>query len=201
MGHVSETESNDPMFVGNSGQLADLVRFYKINEVVFCAKNLQPQEIITLMTSLQDSNLDYKIVPQESQFVIGSGDIYSAEDAYAIRIRTLALPRKRTRKRVFDFVSALAVLLCSPVIWFFQRNKKGFWGKVFSVLVGKKTWVGYGHSTESGSLPKIKPCVIPVCGIDESQRIADCRHFNNMYVRNYRISTDLMVMLRNLCKI
>ena len=201
MGHVSETESDDPMFVGDSGQLTDLVRFYKINEVVFCGKNLQPQRIIELMTLLQNSSVEFRIVPQESQFVIGSGDIYSAEDAYAISLRTLALPRKRTQKRVFDFVAAFAVLLCSPVVLLFQRNKKGFFGKVFSVLVGKKTWVGYGHSTESGSLPKIKPCVIPVCGIDESQRIADCRHFNNMYVRNYRVSTDLVVMLRNLCKI
>ncbi|MBR0073830.1 MAG: hypothetical protein IJP95_08340, partial [Bacteroidales bacterium] len=201
MGHVSETESDDPMFVGDSGQLTDLVRFYKINEVVFCGKNLQPQRIIELMTLLQNSSVEFRIVPQESQFVIGSGDIYSAEDAYAISLRTLALPRKRTQKRVFDFVASFAVLLCSPVVLLFLRNKKGFFGKVFSVLVGKKTWVGYGHSTESGSLPKIKPCVIPVCGIDESQRIADCRHFNNMYVRNYRVSTDLVVMLRNLCKI
>lgn len=201
MGKVSLEKTDDSRFVGDVSQIGDLVRFYKINEVVFCAKNLQPQEIITLMTSLQDSNLDYKIVPQESQFVIGSGDIYSAEDAYAIRIKTLALPRKRTQKRVFDFVSAFVVLLFSPVLWLFQRNKKGFFGKVFSVLVAHRTWVGYGKTIEKQVLPQIKPCLIPVCGIDESQRIADCRHFNNIYVRNYRVSTDLLILFRNFRKI
>ena len=198
---VSPNPTDDSYFIGDSTQIADLVRFYKIEEVVFCGKNLQPEQIITLMSSLQDCNLDYKIVPQESQFVIGSGDIYSAEDAYAIRIKTLALPRKRTQKRVFDFVSAFVVLLFSPVLWLFQRNKKGFFGKVFSVLVARRTWVGYGKTVEKQVLPQIKPCLIPVCGIDESQRIADCRHFNNIYVRNYRVSTDLLILFRNFRKL
>ena len=201
VGGVSPEPTDDSYFVGDSTQIADLVRFYKIDEVVFCGKNLQPEQIITLMTSLQTCNLEYKIVPQESQFVIGSGDIYSAEDAYAIRIKSLALPRKRRQKRVFDFVSAFIVLLFSPVLWLFQRNKKGFFGKIFPVLLGKKTWVGYGKGFEQQSLPTIKPCLIPVCGIDEMKRIADCRHFNNMYVRNYRVSTDLAILFRNLFKI
>ncbi|MBR4803833.1 MAG: glycosyltransferase [Bacteroidales bacterium] len=201
VGGVSPEPTDDSYFVGDSTQIADLVRFYKIDEVVFCGKNLQPEQIITLMTSLQTCNLEYKIVPQESQFVIGSGDIYSAEDAYAIRIKSLALPRKRRQKRVFDFVSAFIVLLFSPVLWLFQRNKKGFFGKVFAVLFCKKTWVGYGKGFEQQSLPTIKPCLIPVCGIDEMKRIADCRHFNNMYVRNYRVSTDLAILFRNLFKI
>ena len=201
VGGVSPEPTDDCYFVGDSTQIADLVRFYKIDEVVFCGKNLQPEQIITLMTSLQTCNLEYKIVPQESQFVIGSGDIYSAEDAYAIRIKSLALPRKRRQKRVFDIVSAFVVLLFSPVLWLFQRNKKDFFGKVFAVLFGKKTWVGYGKGFEQQSLPTIKPCLIPVCGIDEMKRIADCRHFNNMYVRNYRVSTDLAILFRNLFKI
>ena len=82
-----------------------------------------------------------------------------------------------------------------------EDNKKGFFGKVFSVLVARRTWVGYGKTVEKQVLPQIKPCLIPVCGIDESQRIADCRHFNNMYVRNYRVTTDLLVLLRNLRKV
>ncbi len=201
VGCVSDTDTDDPAFVGNSSQLGDLVRFYKINEVVFCGKNLQPQRIIELMTTLQNSNVEFRIVPQESQFVIGSGDIYSAEDAYAISLRTLALPRKRAQKRAFDIASATVVLLFSPVLWLFQRHKRGFFGKVILVLVGKNTWVGYGHGTQRQSLPELKPCVIPICGIDESARIADCRHLNNHYARNYRVGTDFLLLMRNLFKI
>ncbi|MBQ8045745.1 MAG: glycosyltransferase, partial [Bacteroidales bacterium] len=123
----------DKHFIGNINQLIELIRFYKINEVIFCSKNLSTEEIISLMANLQDTNVEYKIAPQESQFIIGTNTIHSTEDLYTVSINTIATSENKRNKRIFDTASASLIMLLSPILFWFQQDKKHFYSTCTAV--------------------------------------------------------------------
>ncbi len=57
------------------GQLREVIEIFKIDEVIFCAKNLSSQAIINQMQQLENSLVEFKIAPSESMFIIGSNSI------------------------------------------------------------------------------------------------------------------------------
>lgn len=199
-GFVSNSDTGDSHFIGTVDQLDELVRFYKTDEVIFCSKNLQPNDIITLMTSLQNHNIEYKIVPQESQFIIGSNDIYSTEDLYTVSINSLSQAEKRRNKRLFDILSAILILTLSPVLFWFQRRKTRFFGDIFKVIFARRSWVGYCNaaSQTDKSLPHTRKGIFTPRDMSKNNRMKDTAYLNLMYARNYRVSTDFVILLRNL---
>jgi len=59
-------------FIGNLEQIKDIIIIHKIDEVIFCAKDVPAQVIIDKMSELKDAQVDYKIAPPESLSIIGS---------------------------------------------------------------------------------------------------------------------------------
>ena len=53
------------------------ININKINEVIFCAKDVTAQKIIYSMADVNSKNIDFKIIPEKSQFIIGSQSIYT----------------------------------------------------------------------------------------------------------------------------
>ena len=198
----------DDYVLGHVGQLAELVRIHKVGSVVFCAKDLPVQDIIGHMASLNVSGVNYKIVPADGDFAIGSATIDSYDDLYAVEVETIATPLNRRNKRLFDFLSALLLLLLSPLLFWFEQNKGQFFPHCLSVLVGRRTWVGY--ASEDGAaqpehLPQLKPGVFsPASALGpraEGVNAAVASKLNLRYARSYRVSADLRILLRNLFRI
>ena len=73
-------EQNNFQQLGQLNQLRDIISIYHINEVVFCSKDIPADNIITLMTELQDCQVEYKIAPEESESIIGSNSINTYDE-------------------------------------------------------------------------------------------------------------------------
>lgn len=177
-------------------RLAEAIHLYKADEVIFCSKDLSIGQIIDLMSQLSHlpgrrCQAEYKIAPSESDFIIGSNSISCAEDLYTEELQTVATPLNRRNKRLFDFASALLLLLLSPLLFWPQRHKKRYFPDCCGVLAGRKTWVGIGEKAVFGpedALPRRTAALAP----EVRQRI----HLR--YLRNYRLATDLQILLKNL---
>ena len=181
-------------------RLNEMIHYYKADEVIFCGKDIATGQIIDLMTELcrlpgRRWQVDYKIVPTDSDFVIGSNSISSAEDLYTEELRTIATPLNRRNKRLFDIVSSLLMTILSPLLIWFQRHKKTFYAHCWQVLRGRKTWVGTsGKETKAGVfgpedlLPQRAAAISP----EVRQRL----HLR--YMRHYKLTTDLQILLKNL---
>jgi O-antigen biosynthesis protein len=186
-------------YIGSLNQLNEIVRINRIDEIIFCAENMSSAEIIRAMLELTSLDIDFKIAPPESISIIGSNSIHTAGDLYVVHINAITNPANRRRKRLFDFSTALMVLIVSPVlIWFF--NKKGRLLKnTWQVLSGKKSWVGYSKSMENQSeLPGIKPGILsPADMFDNSTSEPTRNHrLNVLYARNYSVFTDAEILLK-----
>ncbi len=197
--------NNSPHFVGNLGQLEESILIHKIDEVIFCAKNISSQKIIDLMSGLVQTDVDFKIAPPESLFLVGSNSIESSGDLYVIDINSITKPENRRNKRLFDITASLILLFCSPILLFQVEEKIGFLKNIFYVITGIKSWVGY-HSDKQkdentfNPLPQIKNGVLFPSDAISSSPIKNNIKLNFLYSKDYTVFQDIKIVLSALRK-
>lgn len=187
-------------YVGSIDQLKDIVMIYKINELIFCAKNLSSQLIISSMAML-DPGTNCKIAPPESLYIIGSNSIDSAGDLYMLDVNAINRVNNKRSKRSIDIIFSLLFSIFSPILLFIVKEKANFIRNIFQVLFAKKSWVGYAESNVDTihQLPYIKPGVLsPVSEFPNSTDPAFIIKMNIIYAKDYRTSIDIRIILKGL---
>lgn len=187
----------------DSRTLNETLHCYHADEVVFCSKDISIRQIIDLMTQLgqlpgKRQSVEFKIVPTDSDFIIGSNSIHSTEDLYAEELHTVVSPLNRRNKRLLDAASALVLIAASPILFWVQQKKKTYFDHCWQVLIGRNTWVGTGDA-------KTRPGIFG----PEHALTAKPQHLgpelrerlNLRYLRNYRITTDLQIIFKNIFNI
>ncbi len=198
----SEVAATNSSFIGNMLQVKDIITIYKINEVIFCSKNISHQVIIDKMTEWHDTEIDYKIAPQDSLSIIGSNSINTRGDLYTIDIKAIDSSVNRRNKRMIDVLNSIIILVLSPFLLpFIQHRFKVLWN-IFQVFFGFKTWVGYCQSSDStiNKLPKIRLGVLNPADVFQSQDIdiETVNTFNLLYARDYTVWKDIQIFWRSL---
>jgi len=182
-------------YVGTIDQIEEVIEIYKINEVIFCSRDISSQGIIDYMHTLVSADVDFKIAPPESLSIIGSNSIDTAGDLYIIDVNSISRSINKRNKRLLDVLCSVMFLLLFPVLILFQENKIGFIKNIFLVLTGFKTWVGYGNDSNE-HLPKLRPSVLsPVDAIKNiSVTSAISARLHLAYSKDYRIENDLNII-------
>lgn len=195
---IREAPTNDNRIIGRISQIQDLLTLYRVNEVIFCSRDLSSEQIIDQMCQLQSSQLEFKIAPEDSVAVIGSSSIFSTETSYTLDVHVITQKRNRICKRIFDIVSSLLLLLFFVVDIWFVKQKNGFIRNIFQVLSGKKSWVGMSNSYSDGALAQLKPGVLhPTDAFKNYQFSKDMLATSDrLYARDYTVKTDLVTIWR-----
>ncbi len=192
--------NNSNGFIGHLGQIKEIITIHKINEIIFCAKDVPAQVIIDKMSELKNEPVDYKIAPPESLSIIGSNSINTSGDLYVIDIRAITKITNRRNKRLLDVLTSVAILILSPVVIFIVKNPVGLIPNIFSVLFARKSWVGFNHAhdSEQHKLPEIKPGVLtPLDAFNGKKMPGDSvSRLDIMYARDYNLSTDLNIIIK-----
>lgn len=186
-------------YIGELNQLREIIRINRIDEIIFCAENLSSAEIIRAMLDLTQLDIDYKIAPPESISIIGSNSIHTAGDLYVVNVNAISKTTNKRKKRLLDIEFALLILLTSPLLIWFYKQKANFMKNIAGVLSGKKSWIGYIPETETfETLPSLKSGVLnpadmfPELTLDK-EKIAQ---LNILYARDYRALTDAELLLK-----
>lgn len=195
------TPQKDKESLGDLSQIAEIVLIYHISEIIFCAKDLSSNQIIALMTKLHASQLEFKIAPSGSLSIIGSNSINRAGDIYVIDINVITDVKNKRNKRIFDFVTALAMLIASPMlIWF--SNPLGYFKNCGLVIFGKRSWIGLDPSVDI-KISSLKPGILfPSDGLKtivlNSELIEKA---NQVYASDYNVENDINILLKSISKI
>lgn len=181
-------------YLGTAERLSELIVVYNIDEVIFCGKDVTSQEIISYMSAPSASNVEYKIAPPESLFIIGSSSVDDPGELYIIDINSINKKVNRRNKRFIDVSFSIVLLIASPLLFLTQRNGIEFLRNIFRVLSGKFSWVGY--SGRSLRLPKIKEGVLnPLDALRNSVNDElTINRLNSLYARDYRVYTDIKII-------
>jgi len=162
IGYVSpQAISDDGAFLGGLSQLDEVVQIYHIEELIFCSKDLQSQDIMRWMSRL-GPGIAYKIVPEESLSIIGSHSKNASGELYTIDIKfNIATPAGRRNKRLFDAALALFLLATLPFHLLLVKNRLRLIRHIFKVFLGRATWVGYiPQPNPDTGLPPLKPGIL-----------------------------------------
>jgi len=204
--NCDSSAGKDVHFIGSISQLKNIIAIYQIGEVIFCSKNLSAKEIISLMADLQDTNLEYKIAPPESSYIIGSNSINISGDIHVLDINSIGKKGNRREKRCLDLFLSVLFFVLSPVLLLFVKNPRLFFHNIIYCFIGKKTWVGYYPmplSDVQNKLPKLKKGVLsPMDSFNLEQLNAETiQQVNNLYARDYKIKNDLIIVWKGLKKL
>jgi GT2 family glycosyltransferase len=184
--------------LGELRQLADIIRLYALNELIFCGKDLPASQIITLMLSLPaDPPVAYKILPEDSQYIIGSSSKDAPGDYYTLDIAlNLYQPQQARAKRLLDVLTSAGLLLLAPLLLWFQPRKAGFLRNCAAVLLGNKTWVGLRHL--DGPAHAVPAVLSPAEAANAAAPLNEVtlRRLELLYAKDYEPGVDLRVLWR-----
>jgi GT2 family glycosyltransferase len=184
-------------YLGELNQLPSLLRLYELNELIFCGKDLPASQLIDLMQQLPTRpEVAYKILPEDSQYIIGSsrknapGDYYTSTSALR-----LYQPAQRRSKRRIDLAASLGLLLAAPLLVWAQRRPAGLLPHIWQVLVGQRSWVGlrYTHGTAAS-----QAILSPADTADAPATLSEAarQRLEFLYAKDYEPETDLRVLWR-----
>ncbi len=184
-------------FIGSLNQITEIISIYKIDEVIFCARDIPAQQIIDIMSQLQHNEVDFKIAPPESLSIIGSNSINTTGDLYVIDINSVGKPNNLRNKRLFDLAIAIILIPLSPLLMWATKSPFGYILNLFKVLLGVRSFVGYSNS-DNNILPRIKPGVLNPTDVFSDKKISPetSSRLNMLYARDYKMGTDLNIIWR-----
>jgi len=189
---VSPDGSRPEGFAGGMEQIAEVVDIFKVNLVIFSAADVASANIMAVMSRLSGKNVHFKIVPEGSQFVIGSNSKDERGELFTLDLSfTLENLEIRRKKRILDLGVAAAIMVISPLLAL-SRNGRLLLKNWMSVIFGRETWVSYYGRTNTAFLPKIKKgCLYPAM-IYPNQELETA--VNLAYARDYHVYLDLQTI-------
>lgn len=206
--YPEQTKSKkNPNYVGSMEQMKEIIEIYKIDEIIFCARDLSAQKIIDYMANLGNSSVDFKIAPPESLYLIGSNSIDTSGDLYVIDINSITKLSNRRNKRLMDFVMGGVLLIFSPLLVFVVKKPFQFLLNCILVLVGSRTWVGYkqipmGQEEKPAlkTLPLIRKGILSAFDVQKNvvDEIENIKRINLLYSRDYSVWNDLSILFKGL---
>lgn len=196
--NTENSKNNTEGFIGSLTNISDIINIYKIDEVIFCAKDIPASQIIDTMSQLSKLQVEFKIVPPESLSIIGSNSISTTGDLYVIEINSITRVNNLRNKRLLDVVLSILLLAFSPLLFIFMKRPHGFIWNILRVLSGNRTWVGYSKFSAPQNLPPVRKGILnPTDALNFN--IPDTEtaiRLNMLYARDYRLSSDINIILK-----
>ncbi len=185
---------------GSVNQLEEIIQIHKIDEIVFCAKDIPSNQIISTMLKLSIFNIDYKIAQPDTLYIIGSNSIETAGELYTIELNSISKISNIRNKRFFDIITSLFILIFSPLILLFLKTSFKPINNSVNVLLGCKTWVGYYKKSDvnTTNLPKIKEGILTPLDLGSKKELTESFIYNSnlVYAKNYTFWNDLNILLK-----
>jgi len=193
---------NQENYHGNISQLNEFININKITEVIFCAKDISAQNIIYSMAVVNSKkNIDFKIIPEKTQFIIGSQSIYTNETYFTTELKHINSLENTRKKRNFDIYTALILIIFSPLFGIIFKNYLKALKNIKGVLLGEKTWIGYEYSILNSKLPKIKLGVFSIVDKEKNMQEEIIDKINIIYAKDYNLLLDSKIFLKNIFKL
>jgi GT2 family glycosyltransferase len=197
---VAAREQKNDGFIGSLSQINEIIRVYRIDEVIFCSKSMSHQAIIDQMSSLQDLNVDYKIAPEDSLSIIGSNSINTAGDLYTVNLNAITNVENRRNKRLLDLAACIVILALLPLLIFMVNRPLGLIRNIFMIALSLRSWVGYirDEHFDTERLPHIRDAILnPLDAFGKDKISEEIRQrLNFIYARDYSINNDLNIMVK-----
>jgi len=189
------TNGNGEDFIARLDKINEAAKSLNAKEIIYCSGQLSFKDIINHMQELK--GLKARFFTCSS--IIGSddktsrGEILSAETVYQLN-----QSNNRRLKRLIDVCFAAVSIVLFPLHFFFVKKPIQFLRNCFSVIAGRRTWIGYLY--HSVSLPKIRRGIIASNGqtLSSQQNLSQesLKMIDEWYARDYEPLQDVRLIFK-----
>jgi GT2 family glycosyltransferase len=201
---AEQPEASLPI-LGELPQLEEIIRFYALDEIIFCNKSLPTRLIIEQMSKLAHKNVNFKIVPPLADYLIGPNTILTSAE-YQPQIANLCKPEYLFKKRIFDSAMGALLLMLFPfVFWLFRKPWQAFLN-LWYVLRGSYHLVGYIENNNP-NLPQLKYGLLDMRILfNKSQKKRKLSHpeferLDRLYAQTYSPALDWEIVITGFRKL
>ncbi len=191
-------------FTGRISQLKDIVQIYAINEIIFCSADLSAFRIISEMSALSNAQVEFKIAPPESLYIIGSNSIQNSGEFYILEANAASSPENKRKKRFLDVIISLMLIPLLPIVLVLNKFRIQTIKNVGIVLIGKASWIGYRWEDKMGvQLPIHVKGVLKPSSFEAPELLDEEKKdkLNYQYARDYSIWKDLQMLFSSFLKL
>jgi len=169
----------------------------RVDEIIFSSTNLTYSFIIDSIGRLKKDDIDFKIAPPNAEYLIGSNSIDTAGDLYILNLNNLVTDENMRKKRLFDVIFSLILIIISPIALFFIKKKQSFLKNCWQILIGKTSFVGFTEDSykKDVRLPKIKKSILSPIDEMEIKTSEVEEKLNLLYARNYSMRKDFSILI------
>lgn len=198
---------NEFTVIGSIENLNKVIRENKIDEVIFSTGELSYNQMMNLVASCQNENVEFKIIGDNLDFMVGKTSVSILDDVPLFSIQyNISNPTSIVVKRLFDIkLSLLVLFLVYPFIYFISKlsNKESgfrdFILKIPSVLRGKFSFVGPQTDSRIGNLYLGKKGLTGLW-FTENLEGQDSEKIDIYYARNQSVWLDIEILGRTINK-
>ncbi|MCU0429392.1 MAG: glycosyltransferase family 2 protein [Cytophagaceae bacterium] len=192
--HPEQRILSDPACLGDTSKMQEIIDVFRVDELIFCSRDVSAQYIINCMTDVFRRAVEFKIVSDGSDYVVGSTSKNKQGDFYSLSIQLGIINEENIRnKRLLDVGVALLLLPLSPILAPCMKNPGRYLWNLLQVLAGKYSWVGYSRDIQI-KLPKIRKGILSP---SESNDQKEINQLNFRYARDYSPYWDLKIIIHS----
>ena len=187
-------------WLGNLSQLAEICRFYNLDDIIFCHKSLTAQQIIEWMQILATTGVSYKIVPADGNYLIGPNVILTggySHETFHLNIHSISL-----QKKIFDLLVGLILTCMFPLIFWVFRSPATAFRQLWLALVGRFHIVSFTNPNNP-KLPKLKPGLLTPASVSASKNLTqqEMDTLDLEYALHYSLGLDLRIFIKGFRRI
>lgn len=193
--------------VGSIQNFQKVLAEEKVNEVIFSSGELSYREMMAMVATNQQNNVEFKISGTDLKYLVGKTSVSMLDDIPLIEIHyNISSPFLKAVKTIFDYTLGIIVLLLVyPFIYISskisrkQSDLKRFILGVPSVFSGKYSFVGPKLSNEKNDVYLGKKGLTGFWFIEDGND-SEMEKFNFYYAKNQNIWLDLEILGKSLNK-
>ncbi|MDR3665643.1 MAG: glycosyltransferase [Ignavibacteriaceae bacterium] len=193
--------------IGNTENINKVIKDKKINEVIFSSLQLSYNQIMTIVSQSQNYNIDFKLIGNNLDFLIGKTSVSILDDTPLIEINyNISSPIIKLIKRIFDIFLSLSVLFfIYPSIYLTvliskkQSEFQKFILKIPGVFLGEFSFVGPRENMNLNELYLGKKGLTGLWYVEGSEG-KDSEKLNIYYAKNQNIWMDIEILSKALVK-
>ncbi len=193
--------------VGSIENIIKVIREKNIDEVIFSPQELSYTQMMSVVSSCQNENTEFKIIGNNLDFLIGKASVSVLDEIPLIEIKyNITNPMMRFFKVLFDYTLALFVLfLVYPFIYLIAKvstsnsDLRRFILKVPDIFSGKVSFVGPKDAAGSKDLYLGKRGLTGLWYIENVEG-KDEEKLDILYAKNQNIWFDLEILAKSLNK-
>lgn len=198
---------DDLEIIGSLENIKKVINHRKINEVIFSSDEISYNQIMGIVSACQDENVDFKLIGNGVDFLVGKTSVSLLDDVQLIDITyNISNPSVKFIKLMFDKTLAIVVLFSLyPLIYLsvlLMRKRSDFTQfilKVPQVVSGKFSFVGPKSERIDLDLYLGKPGLTGLWYIEKADKDAVLK-LDIFYAKNQNVWLDLEILGKTLNK-